>query len=188
MQRFAAAGIVVFALIAAASCQLSCTSQLRFLPQFQHLFAHCQCSYSQWSEWTPVSSSVVPNSQCASGRALREERRQVVISGSNCNDRSEDRTVCKSNNDVIMRTKHSLHCFVGEPELIDQLILGLGLGSSGQQITPSFNPKQRPSAIIVNQTAPDSNTLTRGKRSNCEAKQICQHVTTPHGKKFAIIP
>jgi hypothetical protein len=68
----------------------------------------------------------------------------------------------------------------GEPELIDQIILGLGLGSSGQQITIS---KKRPSFLIVNQTATDSNTLNRGKRSNCEVGQICQHVTTPHGKQ-----
>ena len=77
----------------------------------------------------------------------------------------------------------------GEPELIDQLILGLGLGSSGQQISPSFIVR-KPSAIIVNQTTPEPNTgtgITRGKRSSCGAQQICQHVTTPHGKAHWII-
>ena len=70
----------------------------------------------------------------------------------------------------------------GEPELIDQLILGLGLGSSGQQITPSF--RLRP----INQTIPDSITgSSRGKRSNCGAQQICHHVTTPHSKAQWII-
>ena len=95
MHRLAASAAVVLALIAAGSCQLPCNSQLRLLPNFQHLFGHCQCSYSEWSEWTAVSTSTVPTSQCPSGRALREERAQVILSGENCDEKSEDRTVCK---------------------------------------------------------------------------------------------
>ena len=84
-----------FAIIAAGSCQLTCNSQLRFLPQFEHLFAHCQqCSYSRWSEWAAIRTTAVPTSQCPSGRVLTEERRRVALS-SNCDDEIETRDVCK---------------------------------------------------------------------------------------------
>ena len=74
----------------------------------------------------------------------------------------------------------SLSVVAGEPELIDQLILGLGLGSRGQQVdSPTYFINANPLPIVVNTTS----TLTRGRRSiSCEAKQICHHVTTPHGK------
>ena len=94
MDNFAISATFVLALISAASCQLPCNSQLRLFPQFQHLFSHCECSYSQWSDWEPVSSSIVPTSQCPSGRALTEQRVQVDISGTSCAARSEERTVC----------------------------------------------------------------------------------------------
>ena len=95
MHRLAASAAVALAWLTVATCQLSCNSQLRLLPAFAHLFTHCDCSYSEWTEWVPISSTPVPRSQCSSGRALTEERRQRVLSGENFDERREENVICK---------------------------------------------------------------------------------------------
>lgn len=74
--------------------RLSCDSQLRIV--LPRLFAHCSCSYSDWSAWKAAPRSVarVPLSQCGSGEAYNETRTQSVI-GQGCQSRTERRTVCK---------------------------------------------------------------------------------------------
>ncbi|CAI8027120.1 hypothetical protein GBAR_LOCUS15524 [Geodia barretti] len=157
---------IAFALIAVASCQLPCNSQLRLLPAFAHRFTHCQCSYSEWGEWERISSRPVPTSQCPSGSVVTEERTQSVIFGT-CDPRVETRTIC-------------------EPELVDQIIMALGLGSAGQMINPGAAPGAQPAPgfaplSLVSQPlnkilAPSALTL------QCDdTRKTCQHVTVPHG-------
>lgn len=93
MHRLAASALIVLAWFTVAASQRSCNSQLRFLPQFRHLFRHCECQYSEWTEWAPVEAGV-PASQCPTGKAMLEERRQVVISG-DCEDKTEEAYLCK---------------------------------------------------------------------------------------------
>lgn len=80
----------------------------------------------------------------------------------------------------------------GEPKVVDQLIMALGLGGRGQHITPGGAPR-RPAQPIppARNFVPLSdqpvffNESTPGRftRSNCDdAKQVCLHVTTPRGK------
>ena len=95
MHRLAASAAVALAWLTVATCQLSCNSQLRLLPAFAHLFTLCDCSYSEWTEWVPISSTPVPRSQCSSGRALTEERRQRVLSGENFDESREENVICK---------------------------------------------------------------------------------------------
>ena len=64
--------------------------------------------------------------------------------------------------------------YPGEPEVFGQLIIALGLGSSGHHITPVD-----PQPIITKTTS----TLSRFTRSSCDdAQQVCHHVTTPCGR------
>ena len=95
MHRLAASAAVALAWLTVATCHLSCNSQLRLLPAFAHLFTHCDCSYSEWTEWVPISSTPVPRSQCSSGRALTEERRQRVLSGENFDESRDENVICK---------------------------------------------------------------------------------------------
>lgn len=94
MYRFAASVVIAFALVTVAAGQLSCKSQLRLLPQFQHLFQHC-CQYGDWTEWSEVGTTQVPTSQCSSGKVVNEERRQTDTNGI-CDDNVESRVNCKS--------------------------------------------------------------------------------------------
>lgn len=64
--------------------------------------------------------------------------------------------------------------FSGEPEVVDQLILSLGLGSSGQRIDPP-KLKGQPDPLLPDGSTPILNSCAKG------GGQICQHVTTPHG-------
>ena len=74
--------------------QLSCNSQLRLV--LPDLFAHCSCSYSEWSAWEAVPNSVVrvPTSQCRSNESYSETRTQSAI-GQGCRSRTQTRSVCK---------------------------------------------------------------------------------------------
>ena len=74
--------------------QLPCDSVLRRLPAFAHYFTHCDCLYSEWTEWDVVSSHTVNYTQCSSEKALTMQRRQIVISG-DCDDITENDTICK---------------------------------------------------------------------------------------------
>ena len=105
MFSLSASATITFALLTVATCQRSCTScggqyqlpcdnQLRLLPEFAHLFTHCDCTYSEWSEWSIIRSTSVPQYQCDSERALIEERRRTVLNGS-CEQGQEERTICK---------------------------------------------------------------------------------------------
>ena len=92
MLRFAVAA--AFAILALASGQLPCSSQLRLIyPQF---FTHCDCHYSEWGEWVVDAASLVtvPTAQCTSGQALNETKTQGAT-GLNCMDKTETRTICK---------------------------------------------------------------------------------------------
>ena len=97
MHRLAVSAVVAFAFITVAASQLPCNSQLRLSPSFSHLFTHCECSFSEWTDWTVIRTQPVPSSQCPSEKALTEERRQRVVSGSNCDEKREERVVCKRN-------------------------------------------------------------------------------------------
>lgn len=190
--QLSAAVATVFALCAVATCQLSCDSQLRLLPQFSHLFTHCDCTYREWGEWIIQHTEDVPVSQCPSGKAITEQRWKLVASG-DCNPLTEIRTVCKwLLNAISPQTLWSFYCpvlyfsmYAGEPELIDQLILSLGLGSSGRHITPELKSAPYYTLVLDDFISSDINatsTASRYARSNCEASLICNHVTVPHGK------
>ena len=73
---------------------LDCESNLRLL--YPDWFAHCDCSYSDWSEWQFVEGSAVdvPKSQCNSGQAYNESRTRSAI-GDGCNSaETETRVIC----------------------------------------------------------------------------------------------
>ena len=80
----------------------------------------------------------------------------------------------------------TLIIFTGEPELVDQIIMALGLGSTGQMINPGAAPGAQPAPgfaplSLVSQPlnkilAPSALTL------QCDdTRKTCQHVTVPHG-------
>lgn len=79
---------------AAVQLRLNCNSQLRLV--LPALFAHCSCSYSEWSAWEAVPNSVVsvPTSQCRSNESYNETRTQSAI-GQGCRSRTQTRSVCK---------------------------------------------------------------------------------------------
>ena len=95
MHRLAASAAVALAWLTVAACRLPCDSQLRLLPVFAPRFKHCDCSYSEWTEWAPIKSTPVPRSQCSSGKVLTEERRQRVLSGKNCKEKRQEKMLCK---------------------------------------------------------------------------------------------
>ena len=77
-----------------AISQLNCDSLLRNIyPQW---FTHCDCSYSQWSEWKFVADSVVdvPTSQCSTGQAYSESFTRSAV-GEGCISETETRVICK---------------------------------------------------------------------------------------------
>ena len=76
--------------------QLPCDSVLRRLPAFSYLFTHCDCLRSEWSEWSAINRTAVPDFQCPSESALTYQRRQRRISGE-CQDIVENKTMCKYN-------------------------------------------------------------------------------------------
>ena len=171
----------VFALLAVAHCQLPCSSPLRFLPQYANLFAHCSCTYGSFSEWTKVRTIDVPISQCSSGKVITEEREQRVLFGT-CDPRKETRTICKDYS-YIMRNCSTL-INTGEPELVDQIIMALGLGSRGQMVTPSVSNFFQP----VSNIAPANRILSVGGSPGIpgtlaitpqcdDTRKVCQHVT-----------
>ena len=92
MHRLAVSTILFFAATSVVSGQLPCYSQQRLA--FPHLFTHCACEYSEWSEWIGTSVINVPTHQCASGEVINETRRQEVISGGRCSERTETRQIC----------------------------------------------------------------------------------------------
>ena len=77
--------------------QLDCESNnanLRLL--YPERFAHCDCSYSDWSEWQFVDGSVVdvPTSQCDSGQAYSESRTRSAIGDGCISETLETRVNC----------------------------------------------------------------------------------------------
>ena len=77
-----------------AISQLNCDSLLRNI--YPELFTHCDCSYSQWSEWQFVPNSVVdvPTTQCPTGQAYSESRTRSAV-GQGCISETETRVICK---------------------------------------------------------------------------------------------
>ena len=69
--------------------------------------------------------------------------------------------------------------YVGEPDVVDQLILGLGLGSTGQHISTSFPDIIGVVSLSINNTTTFRNRFTR---SDCDTRQVCHHVTTQPGR------
>ena len=74
--------------------QLNCDSLLRNI--YPQLFTHCDCSYSQWSEWKFVPNSIVDvaTSQCSTGQAYSESRTRSAV-GEGCISETETRVICK---------------------------------------------------------------------------------------------
>jgi hypothetical protein len=77
--------------------QLPCTSALCLLPPFSHLFTHCDCFLSEWTEWLAIVRMPVNATQCPSESALVYERWRIVLSGE-CEDIVEYETTCKLEN------------------------------------------------------------------------------------------
>ena len=88
--------------------------------------------------------------------------------------------------------------YTGEPEVIDRLILGLGLGSTGQQISPGgpAGPARpappvagAPVNVPIGLPGPIGDPfigvpgLPGTVGATCSGpEKVCQHVTTPHGE------
>ena len=80
----------------------------------------------------------------------------------------------------------------GEPEVVDQLIIALGLGSSGHHISPTGPPALVRPIFIIDSIGNDNTTNSSSRRftrdhSNCEAQQVCHHVTTQRGRFLVVI-
>ena len=92
--KFVIFGVLFAASIASTASLRSCDSRLRILrPQW---FKHCDCSYSDWSEWESVPNTIGTDvsGTCESGQAFIETRRQMAI-GEGCEEQAENRTICK---------------------------------------------------------------------------------------------
>ena len=70
---------------------------------------------------------------------------------------------------------------IGEPEIVDQLIVALGLGSGGQDYTP----------ITLNST--ESSTSHQRRSADCEPsrpreppEQVCLEHTVPHESELSL--
>ena len=72
----------------------NCDSNLRIL--FPQWFTHCDCVYSEWSEWKFIPDSVVDvlTSQCITGRVYSESRTRSVL-GQDCLPDTDTRDICK---------------------------------------------------------------------------------------------
>ena len=73
---------------------------------------------------------------------------------------------------------------LGEPDVVHQLIVALGLGSSGQHITPGPPPG------LINPGDPDNRThpTDRFGRSVCEeAEQVCLDITVPPRRRGELV-
>ena len=86
----------------------------------------------------------------------------------------------------------------GEPNLVDQIIMALGLGSMGQMVTPgapglinpSFRLGQPSNSLSVRPGSPGSPGVPQplvyeplALTTQCDdTRKVCQHVTVPHGK------
>ncbi len=87
-------GVLFAAAIASTAALRSCDSRLRIL--LPHLFKHCDCIYSDWSEWEQVPNSIGTDvsGTCESGQAFIETRKKMAI-GEGCEEQDESRTTCK---------------------------------------------------------------------------------------------
>ncbi len=90
--------VVLFStLISSTEAKLPCKSRLRFLRP--NLFKHCECTYTDWTEWEMVPNTLGKDVSamgiCESGEAFTETRMQVAL-GENCEMRVENRSMCKS--------------------------------------------------------------------------------------------
>ena len=94
-------GILFSVSLVAGRLPLDCESNLRLL--YPERFAHCDCSYSDWSEWQFVDGSVVdvPTSQCDSGQAYSESRTRSAI-GDGCISEKETRVNCNTFTSSVM--------------------------------------------------------------------------------------
>lgn len=94
MQRLLLATIVVLAGVAVSDVNglASCDSALRYFPQYESFFAHCNCLHEDWTEWRAVNRT--RNSNCASGSALIYKRVKTLIQGQ-CSDIVEHESICK---------------------------------------------------------------------------------------------
>ena len=120
MHRLVALSIVLTAAwFSVATCRLQfpCDSRWRGVAGFSMFFDHCQCRYSNWTDWTipeNATSVVVPSDQCPSGMAWPEERWPKIISGYECEDiKREERHVCKLIcNQAGMRELGTYNCYI----------------------------------------------------------------------------
>ena len=93
-----AISITMLTVVMGSHFQLPCNSTLRNFPVLAHYFEHCECVYSNWTEWATPNNAIsitVPRNQCDSEMARPEERWQTVISGHECGDnKREERYTC----------------------------------------------------------------------------------------------
>ena len=78
------------------SALIRCDSFLRII--FPDRYPDCSCTYSEWSEWTPIPDSTVrvSSSQCPSGEAYQDIRqRTATIEGCPTPVEKETRWMCK---------------------------------------------------------------------------------------------
>ncbi len=72
-------GVLFAAAIASTAALRSCDSRLRIL--LPHLFKHCDCRYSDWSEWEQVPNTIGTDvsGTCESGQAFIETSFYVQV-------------------------------------------------------------------------------------------------------------
>ena len=87
---------IALAGLTVVSSQLPCDHVLRHFPAFSYLFIHCDCLYSEWTDWVPIERVVEP--ECNSNSELIYTRKEIVVFG-NCEDITENKTECKFNNE-----------------------------------------------------------------------------------------
>ncbi len=100
-------GVLFATTIVSTAALQPCHSKLRF--RRPDLFKHCECTYSDWSEWEPVPNTIGTDvsSTCESGQAFNETRRKMAI-GEGCEEGAENRTICKF--ECLGRSLQMHHC------------------------------------------------------------------------------
>lgn len=93
MQKDQFIGLTLLLMTSGAAAQLPCNSQLRIL--LPHLFTHCECKYSDWSDWEHVPNSVATDAtgNCSSGESYEEKRTRSAFG---CQTEEETQSVCES--------------------------------------------------------------------------------------------
>ena len=112
--------------VATFRLQFSCDHHLQQNVNYSKFFEHCKCRYSDWTEWVIPENAIsvaVPSQKCPSEMAWPEERWQKVISGYECENKREERHICKLCNNHGMHRLGTRNTFTNFPVFVMACII-----------------------------------------------------------------